>query len=148
MGSFFCWRRRSNKRENPIEIPVHYGGKNGPDLEGVAKYCGIASEEVITRHCGRDYLVCLMGFIPGFTFLSETDKALHIPRRLDPRLHIPAGSVGLAGWQTGIYGLNSPGGWQIIGRTSESLFDPARDNPFFLKAGDWIRFTPAEDSCV
>jgi len=99
--------------KNPIEVPVNYGGKSGPDLERVAKACGLTAEDVIAR-----------------------------PRRTDPRLHVPAGSIGLAGWQTGIYGLDSPGGWQIIGRTSLTLFDAANPSPFFLKAGDWVRFVP------
>ena len=112
----------------------------------MAKACGLTPEEVIARHCGRDYLVCMMGFIPGFAFLSETDTALHIARRTDPRAHVPTGSVGLAGWQTGIYGLESPGGWQIIGRTSSVMFDPQRETPFLLNAGDWIRFVPHKAS--
>jgi len=86
-----------------------------------------------------------MGFIPGFAFLSETDDALHIPRRTQPRAVVPAGSVGLAGWQTGIYGLESPGGWQIIGRTSSVMFDPRRKPPFLLRAGDWVRFVPSKE---
>ena len=83
-----------------------------------------------------------MGFIPGFAFLSATDKKLHAPRHATPRAKVPAGSVGIANWQTGIYGLDSPGGWQIIGRTPLSTFDAHRENPFLLKAGDHIRFVP------
>ena len=128
--------------KDPLEIAVNYGGEAGPDLERVAKACGLTPEEVIARHCGRDYLVCMMGFIPGFAYLSETDPTIHVPRRTDPRLHVPGGSIGLAGWQTGIYGLSSPAGWQIIGQTSLTLFDASAPTPFLLKAGDWVRFVP------
>ena len=125
-----------------IDIPVYYGGQDGPDLEYVAETCGLSLAHIIERHSAHPYLVCLMGFIPGFAFMSETDPALHIPRHKTPRAHVPEGSVGLAGWQTGIYGLSSPGGWQIIGRTPLRLFNPRRDAPFLLKAGDWARFVP------
>ena len=128
--------------EKIIHIPVHYGGADGPDIDHVAHTAQLSTEEVIARHCAEPYLVCLMGFIPGFAFMSETDPRLHIPRKDTPRASVPAGSVGLAGWQTGIYGLTSPGGWQIIGRTPLTLFDPNRETPFLLKAGDWIRFMP------
>ena len=130
----------------PIDIPVTYGGEHGPDLDYVAETCGLTPKEIIARHSERSYLVCMMGFIPGFAFLSEIDTALHIARRTDPRAHVPAGSVGLAGWQTGVYGLESPGGWQIIGRTSSVMFDPQRETPFLLKSGDWIRFVPTKAS--
>jgi len=132
---------------NVIDIPVHYGGAAGPDIDHVAQTAGLSVEEVIERHSREPYLVCLMGFIPGFAFMSETDPRLHISRRRRPRASVPAGSVGLAGWQTGIYGLTSPGGWQIIGRTPLTLFDPERPRPFLLKAGDWIRFVPDGDLC-
>jgi len=127
-----------------IDIPVTYGGADGPDLEHVSETAGLSIDEIIYRHSQQPYLVCLMGFIPGFAFMSETDPALHIPRRAAPRASVPAGSVGLAGWQTGIYGLTSPGGWQIIGRTPLVMFDPKRKPAFLLKAGDWIRFVPQE----
>ena len=128
--------------DNIIDIPVHYGGDSGPDLMHVAKEAGISADEVISLHSQKLYMVCLMGFIPGFAFMSDTDPKLHIPRREHPRAVVPAGSVGLAGWQTGIYGLESPGGWQIIGQTPLRLFESTRDPAFLLKAGDWIRFTP------
>lgn len=128
--------------KTPIDIKVHYGGECGPDLERVSKSCGLSPEQIIAHHSAEPYLVCMLGFIPGFVFLSETHPAIHVPRRLDPRQHVSPGSVGLAGWQTGIYGLGSPGGWQIIGRISETLFDPKKADPFLLKAGDWIRFVP------
>ncbi len=125
-----------------IEIPVHYGGEYGPDMAAIQAVSGLSVEDIIARHSGMDYLVCMMGFVPGFTFLSETDPALHHPRHATPRTHVPAGSVGIAGWQTGIYGLDSPGGWQIIGRTPLKLFDKTREDPFLVKAGDHIRFVP------
>jgi len=128
--------------QHVIDIPVIYGGSDGPDLEHVSKTAGLSIEEIIYRHSQSPYLVCLMGFIPGFAFMSETDPVLHMPRRAAPRASIPAGSIGLAGWQTGIYGLTSPGGWQIIGRTPLVMFDPQRDPAFLLKAGDWVRFIP------
>ena len=127
-----------------IEIPVHYGGENGPDMSVIMEASGLSEAEIIERHSAIDYLVCMMGFIPGFTFLSETDPLLHHPRRTTPREAVPAGSVGIAGWQTGMYGLESPGGWQIIGRTPLVLFDKSRSEPFLLKAGDHIRFVPFE----
>lgn len=128
--------------QNIIDIPVCYGGAEGPDLDHVARHAGLSTDEVIACHSRAPYLVCLMGFIPGFAFMSETDPRLHIPRRRQPRAYVPSGSVGLAGWQTGIYGLSSPGGWQIIGHTPLTLFDPKRDVPFLFKAGDWVRFVP------
>jgi len=92
-------------------------------MENISARSGLSEKEIIARHCAPIYRVCMMGFVPGFTFLSEAPKALHHPRRHKPRLRVPAGSVGIGGWQTGIYSLPSPGGWQIIGRTSLDLFD-------------------------
>lgn len=126
-----------------IEIPVVYGGDYGPDIEVIKKSSGLTQSEIIETHSGQDYRVCMMGFIPGFCFLSEVPKILQHPRHDRPRAHVPPGSIGIAGWQTGIYGLGSPGGWQIIGRTPLTLFDPARENPFLMEAGDIVRFIPA-----
>ena len=134
--------------DNIIDIPTVYGGDYGPDLSHVAKKKNISTDDVIALHSQKLYMVCLMGFIPGFAFMSDTEPALHIPRRSQPRSHVAAGSVGLAGWQTGIYGLESPGGWQIIGRTPLTLFDAKRDPAFLLKAGDWIRFVPETSSVM
>lgn len=125
-----------------IDIPVTYGGEDGPDLEALSAAIGKSPEEVIRLHSEREYRVCMMGFIPGFAFLSEVDPALQHPRHATPRAVVPAGSVGIANWQTGIYGLESPGGWQIIGRTDAVMFDPTRDEPFLVTAGDRIRFVP------
>ena len=126
-----------------VEVSVHYGGEDGPDLDALATASGLSPDEVVRRHTARDYRVCMMGFIPGFAFLSEVDAALHHPRHASPRARVPAGSVGIAGWQTGIYGLDSPGGWQIIGRTDAVMFDAGRADPFLVQAGDRIRFVPA-----
>ncbi len=125
-----------------IDIPVVYGGRFGPDMHQIMKSSGLTQDAVIAAHSGQEYQVCMMGFIPGFAFLSAAPQALHHPRHDIPRSHVPAGSVGIAGWQTGIYGLESPGGWQIIGRTPLSMFDKTRDNPFYLTAGDRVRFIP------
>ena len=126
-----------------VDIPVHYGSEHGPDLDALADAKGLTPADVIERHAAREYRVCMMGFIPGFAFLSEMDAALQHPRHATPRAHVPAGSVGIANWQTGIYGLDSPGGWQIIGRTDAVMFDAARDKPFLVEAGDRIRFVSA-----
>jgi len=125
-----------------IEIPVEYGGDNGPDMDTICASSKLSADQVIALHSGQDYRVCMMGFIPGFTFLSPAPKKLHHPRLATPRAKVPAGSVGIANWQTGIYGLESPGGWQIIGRTPLSIFDPNRETPFLLNAGDRVRFIP------
>ncbi len=133
-------KKKSPKK--PIDIPVFYGGDDGPDMTAICESSGLTQGEVIRKHSDIIYRVCLMGFIPGFAFLSETDKALHHPRHVTPRSIVKPGSVGIANWQTGIYGLESPGGWQIIGRTPLVMFDKTRDKPFALEAGDRIRFIP------
>jgi KipI family sensor histidine kinase inhibitor len=125
-----------------VDIPVNYGGSDGPDLAAMAERIGKTPQEVIALHSDREYRVCMMGFIPGFAFLSEVDPVLQHPRHATPRAVVPAGSVGIANWQTGIYGLDSPGGWQIIGRTDLAMFDAKRDAPFLVEAGDRIRFVP------
>ncbi len=137
------YKQPSKKTGRIVEIPVIYGGEYGPDLEVIEQSSGLSADEVIQRHSGRDYLVCMMGFIPGFTFLSDVDPQLQHNRRATPRALVPAGSVGIAGWQTGIYGLDSPGGWQIIGKTELKMFDKKRDPAFLLEAGDNVRFVPA-----
>jgi allophanate hydrolase subunit 1 len=126
-----------------IEVPVVYGGEYGPDMDVIKKASGLSESEIIDKHSGQDYKVCMMGFIPGFCFLSEVPAILQHPRHDTPRAHVEAGSVGIAGWQTGIYGLGSPGGWQIIGRTPLTLFDPSREVPFLMEAGDTVRFIPS-----
>ncbi len=135
-------KTRKRSKITPIDIPVYYGGEYGPDMETICKAAKLSEDKVIKRHSKIKYRVCMMGFIPGFAFLSETDKKLHHPRHATPRGTVAPGSIGIANWQTGIYGLESPGGWQIIGRTPLAMFDAKRDNPFLLKAGDYVRFVP------
>lgn len=132
----------SSPQSKPIDIPVYYGGNDGPDMDTICQSSKLNETQVIEKHSKIIYRVCMMGFIPGFAFLSQTDKTLHHPRQKTPRSKVAAGSIGIANWQTGIYGLESPGGWQIIGRTPLALFDPKQDNPFLLKAGDSVRFIP------
>ena len=127
-----------------IEIPIVYGGDYGPDMEAIKSAHKLSQADVIKLHSQRLYDVCMMGFIPGFAFLSEAPAKLHHPRHATPRPNVRAGSVGIAGWQTGIYGLDSPGGWQIIGRTPLKIFDKSRKDPFLVKAGDQIQFVPIE----
>ncbi|MFP6557617.1 5-oxoprolinase subunit PxpB [Paraburkholderia sp. B3] len=127
-----------------VEIPVSYGGEGGPDLEVVARHTGLAAADVAARHAAGVYVVFFLGFQPGFAYMGGLDAALHTPRRREPRLAVPAGSVGIGGEQTGIYPARSPGGWQLIGRTSLALFDPARTPPALLMPGDRVRFTIAE----
>ena len=125
-----------------VEIPVCYGGEFGPDLAYVAEYNNITIEEVIEIHCQGQYLVYMIGFAPGFPYLGGMSEKIATPRRPSPRLEIPAGSVGIAGMQTGVYPIATPGGWQLIGRTPLSLFRPQDECPSLLQAGDIIRFRP------
>jgi KipI family sensor histidine kinase inhibitor len=130
------------KEPNIVEIPVLYGGEVGPDLEEVAKHNNLSVEEVIKIHSSEEYLIYMLGFTPGFPYLGGMDEKIATPRLEKPRLKIQAGSVGIAGSQTGIYPMESPGGWQLIGRTPLDIFDPQSENPFLLNAGDYIRFIP------
>ncbi len=123
-----------------LYIPVLYGGETGPDLEEVAQYCGFSTKEVIRKHTENTCLVYMLGFAPGFCYLGGMDEQLATPRKPEPRLKIPAGSVGIAGAQTGIYPIDSPGGWQIIGQTPLKLFNPERQQPFLISVGDQINF--------
>ena len=122
------------------EISVTY---DGPDLEDVATSLCLSTEDVIGRHLDRTYSVDLIGFVPGWAYLSELDPAIHLPRRAQPRARVPAGSVAIAGAQTGVYPLITPGGWHIIGHTDNVMFDPARDPPAVLRPGDKVRFVRA-----
>jgi len=123
-----------------IEIPVCYGGELGPDLEAVAALHGMTAEAVVELHVAGEYRVHLVGFVPGFPYLGGLDPRLATPRRDSPRVAVPAGSVGIGGGQTGVYPIESPGGWHIIGRTPLRLFDARRDPPALLRAGDRVRF--------
>ena len=125
-----------------IEIPVCYGGAFGPDLEFVAQHAGLTSNEVIALHSAPDYLVHMIGFAPGFPYLGGLDARLATPRKPQPRALVPAGAVGIAGPQTGIYSMPTPGGWQLIGRTPLRLFNPEWAQPSLLQAGQHLRFVP------
>ena len=124
-----------------VEIPVCYGKEFGPDMDYVAESHDLTVEEVIRIHSEPEYLIYMVGFTPGFPFLGGLPEKLHTPRLETPRTLVPAGSVGIANDQTGIYPIASPGGWQLIGRTPLVLFAPERKNPFLYQAGDRIRFT-------
>ncbi|KAA6449595.1 5-oxoprolinase subunit PxpB [Bacillus swezeyi] len=123
-----------------IEIPVCYGGRFGPDLEEVARINGLTPKEVIDIHTADEYLVYMIGFAPGFPYLGGMSEKIAAPRRSSPRTSIPAGSVGIAGMQTGVYPLSTPGGWQLIGNTPLDLFRPHEQPPSLLKAGDVVKF--------
>ncbi|WP_157812078.1 5-oxoprolinase subunit PxpB [Alteribacter populi] len=128
--------------ERVVTIPTFYGGERGPDLQSLAAYHSISQEEVIRIHSQRSYLVYMLGFAPGFPYLGGLSNKLHTPRLDKPRQGVPAGSVGIAGEQTGIYPLKSPGGWQLIGHTPVRLFDSRKEDPFLIRAGDRLRFKP------
>lgn len=123
-----------------IEIPVLYGGEMGPDLENVAKHNHKTPEEVIQIHTSEEYLIYMLGFIAGFPYLGGMSKEIATPRLKSPRVKIDGGAVGIAGEQTGIYPVDSPGGWQLIGRTPLKLYDADRENPILLEAGQYIKF--------
>ena len=128
-----------------IEIPTLYGGEYGPDLEFVAKHNGLTTEEVVEIHASKIYRIYMIGFTPGFPYLGGMDERIATPRLETPRTKIAGGSVGIAGAQTGIYPIDSPGGWQIIGRTPVPLYDPLSEEPILLKAGESIRFVPIDE---
>lgn len=129
-------RRERTEPGNHV-IPVRY---DGIDLDAVAAATGLSVGEVIERHSARTYTVDLLGFVPGFAYLSELDPSLQLARRAEPRPRVPAGSVAIAAAQTGVYPLDTPGGWHIIGQTETVMFDPTRDPPALLRAGDVVRF--------
>ena len=125
-----------------VIIPVCYGGEYGPDLEFVAQYHNLSVNEVINKHSESQYLVYMIGFMPGFPYMGGLNLELATPRLSSPRAVVPQGSVGIAGQQTGLYPLTSPGGWQLIGRTPLTLFDVNSDPPTLLRSGDRVRFKP------
>ncbi|PTQ53912.1 MAG: Allophanate hydrolase 2 subunit 1 [Hydrogenibacillus schlegelii] len=125
----------------PVEIPVRYDGE---DLEALAERTGLSREDIVRLHSGTIYTVYMIGFMPGFPYLGEVPEPLRVPRRSVPRTRVPAGAVGIAGAQTGIYPYESPGGWWIIGHTPVKMFDPAADPPVRLRIGDRVRFVPVE----
>lgn len=129
-----------DEKSATIEIPVCYGGEYGPDLQEVARHCGLREEEVVTLHSGGDYRVHAVGFAPGFPYLGGLPVSLRTPRRATPRTRVAAGSVGIGWTQTGIYPLETPGGWQLIGRTPLAMFQVERNPPALLSVGDRVRF--------
>ena len=125
-----------------LEIPCCYGSHFGPDLHDMEVFTGLTRDEIIARHSGVDYRVYMLGFLPGFVYLGGLDRKLEMPRLKTPRLKIPGGAVGIGGNQTGVYPLDSPGGWRLIGATPVDFYDPCRQEPVLCKAGDYIRFVP------
>lgn len=128
----------------PVRIPVCYGGDLGPDLHRVAAFGNMVEDEVVRVHVAGTYRVFMLGFVPGFAYLGIVDRRIAMPRHATPRVRVPPGSVGIAGVQTGIYPAETPGGWQLIGRTPIRPFDPARAEPFLMKAGDAVQFYPID----
>lgn len=123
-----------------VVIPTCYGGAFGPDLDELSELVGLSPQEVVAEHGARDYLIYMLGFTPGFPYLGGLSERIACPRLSSPRTLVPAGSVGIAEQQTGIYPLDTPGGWRLIGRSPLRIFDPAAEQPFLLQAGDWLRF--------
>jgi inhibitor of KinA len=124
----------------PLRIPVCYGGEFGPDLPAVAAYARISEDEAVRVHTSATYRVFMLGFVPGFAYMGIVDPRIAMPRHAVPRVRVPARSVAIAGVQTGIYPAETPGGWQLIGRTPVKPFDPDRAEPFLMKAGDAVQF--------
>ena len=137
LGALTPHSAAGGEARDPVEIPTVY---DGPDLDEVSRLTGLSHEEIIAAHTGRPWTVAFGGFAPGFAYLTDGDRRLAVPRRADPRTAVPAGSVGLAGTFSGAYPRESPGGWQLIGRTDAILFDLDRDPPALLHPGDRVRF--------
>lgn len=136
----------ANELVTIVEIPTVYGGEFGPDLGFVASHNHLSEAEVVSIHSGTDYLVYMLGFIPGFTYLGGMDPRVATPRLSSPRTLIPAGSVGIAGEQTGTYPSDSPGGWQIIGRTPVTMYDMSKKQAALLQAGDYVRYVSIDEN--
>jgi inhibitor of KinA len=128
----------------PVRIPVCYGGDLGPDLPAVAAFAGMTEADVAHAHAAVHYRVFMLGFVPGFAYLGIVDSRIAMPRHSTPRVRVPIGSVGIAGVQTGVYPAETPGGWRLIGRTPVKPFDPSRDEPFLMAAGDAVQFYPID----
>ena len=129
-----------------ITIPAVYGGIYGEDLPSVAELCGLSEDEVIAIHSGTDYFVHMIGFLPGFPYLGGLDERIAVRRLDEPRIRIPAGSVGIGGSQTGIYPLDSPGGWRLIAKTPVRIYDPASKDPVLFRPMDIVRFQPVSEA--
>lgn len=125
-----------------VHVPVCYENEFSPDMAHVSEHSGLSRKEIIVRHTSPDYLIYMLGFLPGFVYLGGLDAKLATPRLATPRLAINPGAVGIAGEQTGVYPIASPGGWQIIGQTPIKLFQPEKENPFYYQAGDYVHFDP------
>ena len=132
----------AHEQPRVVELPVRYGGDDGPDLAALAEWAHCSIDDVIDRHASRTYRVYMLGFVPGFAYMGRVDSTIAAPRHRLPRERVPAGSVGIAGEQTGVYPIVTPGGWQLIGRTDAVMFDSARETPSLLQPGDLVRFVP------
>jgi KipI family sensor histidine kinase inhibitor len=128
------------RKPRQLQIPVRYGGEYGVDLQFVADYHHLRVDDVIRIHSEKTYVVYMMGFTPGFPYMGKLDEAIVTPRLETPRTHVPAGTVAIAGSQTGIYPIDSPGGWRLIGHTSLRLVDPESQTPFLFSPGDEVKF--------
>jgi inhibitor of KinA len=127
-----------------VDVPVCYGGDEGPDLGSVAAAAGVTEDEVVAIHSAATYRVYVVGFVPGFPYMAGVDPRLALPRRATPRTRVPAGSVAIAAGQTGIYPAETPGGWHLIGRTALKPYDATRPQPFAFRPGDRARFHPID----
>jgi inhibitor of KinA len=128
------------RKRKQLEVPVRYGGEYGVDLEAVARHCQLQLEDVIRIHSEKTYTIFMMGFTPGFPYMGKLDDAIIMPRLERPRTRVPAGTVAIAGSQTGIYPIDSPGGWQLIGWTALQLFNPESESPFLFSPGEEVKF--------
>jgi len=136
--------RADAKQGRLWRIPVAYGGHYGEDLDHVAREKGLTSAEIVKLHAGKFYHVYMIGFVPGFTYLGGLDERLHISRRIDPRLKVPAGTISIGGQQAAVQSIEAPSGWHLLGRTPVRVFDMRRDPPFLIQPGERVAFTPID----